>query len=109
MRSIQVQFVCQVDSTSNHTYLKNHRKHSTLNNAHNYSAVHRRHNRNELNEYMSLKSKNSRTAFNSDYNLQRDYIAATVGKEVQLDCKIKNLVNDDDKVNFCLYRFIIHI
>lgn len=41
---------------------------------------------------------NSRTAFNSDYNLQRDYIATTVGKEIQLDCKIRNLIKDDGKI-----------
>jgi hypothetical protein len=54
--------------------------------------------RKNRNDHTILRNKNSRTAFNSDYNLQRDYIAATVGKEVQLDCKIKNLVNEDDKV-----------
>ena len=31
-------------------------------------------------------------------NLQRDYLATTVGKDVQIDCKMKNLSNEDDKV-----------
>lgn len=31
-------------------------------------------------------------------SVQRDYMAAVVGKDVQLDCRMKNLANDDDKV-----------
>lgn len=62
---------------------------------------HRRKHRNksdELSKETSLKIEKSRTAFNSDYNLQRDYIATTIGKDIQLDCKIINLVNDDGKI-----------
>jgi hypothetical protein len=33
-----------------------------------------------------------------EYTLQRDYVATTVGKEVQLECKMKDLLNEDDKV-----------
>jgi hypothetical protein len=54
-------------------------------------------NRNLNNENNNNSSK-KRTIINGDYNLQRDYIAATVGKDVQLDCKMKNLVNEDDKI-----------
>ena len=32
------------------------------------------------------------------YNLQRDYVATNVGKEVQLDCKMKDLISEDDKI-----------
>ncbi|CAF0856230.1 unnamed protein product [Brachionus calyciflorus] len=34
----------------------------------------------------------------SESNLQRDYIAATLGKDVQLDCKMSGLVGDDEKI-----------
>lgn len=55
-------------------------------------------NRNLNNENNNNNSSKKRTIINGDYNLQRDYIAATVGKDVQLDCKMKNLVNEDDKI-----------
>jgi hypothetical protein len=35
---------------------------------------------------------------NSVNSLQRDYLATTVGKDVQIDCKMKNLNSDDDKI-----------
>jgi hypothetical protein len=44
------------------------------------------------------KTRDSRIAFSSDTNLQRDYIATTVGKEIQLDCKIKDLASDGGKI-----------
>lgn len=35
---------------------------------------------------------------NETNSVQRDYMAAVIGKDVQLDCRMKNLANDDDKV-----------
>lgn len=37
---------------------------------------------------------------NDSSSVQRDYMAAVIGKDVQLDCRMKNLANDDDKVVF---------
>ncbi len=54
--------------------------------------------RSNFHEKLNLKAQESRIAFNSDNNLQRDYIATTVGKDIQLDCKIRDVVNDDGKV-----------
>ena len=58
----------------------------------------RAHHRRNHREHQSLKLQDSRTAFNTDYNLQRDYIATTLGKEIQLDCKIRHLATDDGKI-----------
>lgn len=60
----------------------------------------------DINRHRAIKNEqksNKRTVvagngINGDYNLQRDYVATTVGKEVQLDCKMKDLLNDDDKI-----------
>lgn len=42
-------------------------------------------------------SSNSNQA-NDSNSVQRDYMAAVIGKDVQLDCRMKNLAGDDDKV-----------
>lgn len=57
---------------------------------------HHRHHHNQRS--FNNETAKKRTAISIDYNLQRDYIAATVGKDVQLDCKMKNLANEDDKI-----------
>lgn len=65
---------------------------------HTLQKEHHRHHHRSFNDDTKQNSSKKRTILNGDYNLQRDYIAATVGKDIQLDCKMKNLANDDDKI-----------
>jgi hypothetical protein len=45
------------------------------------------------------QSANSNNNNNNNLNsLQRDYLATTVGKDVQIDCKMKNVNADDEKI-----------
>lgn len=61
-------------------------------------------------------SSNSNQA-NDSNSVQRDYMAAVIGKDVQLDCRMKNLASDDDNkvinlINFkefIFFKFIIFI
>ena len=54
-----------------------------------------------------FESSVKRTAgLHPNYNLQRDYIATTIGKDIQLDCKMNNLANDDDKVIKTIILFL---
>jgi len=43
-------------------------------------------------------ASNSSESAASSGSVQRDYMAAVIGKDVQLDCRMKNLANDDDKI-----------
>ena len=52
----------------------------------------------------TVTSNNNNNNINNEYNLQREYVSAIIGKDVQLDCKMKNLAHDDDKVNY-LYSY----
>jgi len=75
---------------------------SSHNRHHNQRMIHHYDNRKEIRSSNQVingsSSSKKRTIISGDYNLQRDYIAATVGKDVQLDCKMKDLANDDDKI-----------
>jgi len=46
----------------------------------------------------AVASSNSSESASSSGSVQRDYMAAVIGKDVQLDCRMKNLANDDDKI-----------
>jgi hypothetical protein len=40
---------------------------------------------------------------------QKDYISSIVGKDVQLDCKLDNLADDNDKVNSSETKVLINL
>lgn len=52
-----------------------------------------------LNKKRTIASIDTSSPKTDSSNSQRDYIAAIIGKDVQLDCKMKHLVNEDDKVH----------
>ena len=84
----------------------------TKHNEHNRSHHKHRNNRHSKLKHSKLKKQlssntNSETSINSGQNnensnsfnnLQRDYLSTTIGKDVQIDCKMKNLNSDDDKI-----------
>jgi len=52
--------------------------------------------------------RNTNNLANNKPDAKRDYVSAIVGKDVQLDCKISELVHDDDKVRyFKCYRLCL--
>lgn len=58
---------------------------------------HHRHSNNHVN-FRGSHFKRNTNLLKPD--TKRDYVSAIVGKDVQLDCKITELVHDDDKVKF---------
>jgi hypothetical protein len=58
---------------------------------------HHRHSNNYVNSRGSHFKRNTNLL---KPDMKRDYVSAIVGKDVQLDCKITELVHDDDKVKF---------
>jgi hypothetical protein len=58
---------------------------------------HHQHQNHHAHHYSS-KSDTSGGNTSANNAIQRDYMAAVIGKDVQLDCKMKNLANDDDKI-----------
>lgn len=66
----------------------------TINNTNLHSHSHRRH----QHQRKLVRTINHLTTVKIENSPQRDYIVTTVGKDVQLDCKMKNLSKDDDKV-----------
>lgn len=87
------------DSThsNNHTNNRNHHHQKHSNSVHNKRTISNnkllQHHHNHHQAHQNLISNE-----NGGYNLPRDYISATVGKDVQLDCKMKNLASDDEKI-----------
>lgn len=74
----------------------NNRKRTIFSNYHNNNNHHEH--ENLYNNENNKKNVNNSSLNMNNNNIQRDYIAAVIGKEVQLDCKMKNLINDDDKI-----------
>ena len=63
------------------------------------SKTKRRHHRHSS-HFSRRDSHRKRTANLIKADIKRDYVSAIVGKDVQLDCKIIDMVHDDDKVVF---------
>jgi hypothetical protein len=77
-----------------------------MKNIHHHNHHHNSNSSSHKPKHQKLKKQlltNGAAAANSDQvntvnSLQRDYLATTVGKDVQIDCKMKNLNSDDDKI-----------
>lgn len=109
-----------LDSSSPHILHHNHHSHRHLRRPYRSHYFHHYHHYNDETDdevkrgdrkrtvtTTSIVFDASTTASNSYANnssgsseaiVQRDYMAAVIGKDVQLDCRMKNLAHDDDKI-----------
>jgi hypothetical protein len=80
-----------MDHQHNHNH-KRHRHHNQLHRHHveDFSVSGTRN--------KASSHKRTVTSPSDEGNLNRDYMASVIGKEVQLDCKMKSTVGDDDKI-----------
>jgi hypothetical protein len=80
---------------AHHNTHHNHNKHHNNHQHHNAKLKHYKLKKQLPNSSNVNQNKNE---LNSLDNLQRDYISTTIGRDVQIDCKMKRLNNDDDKI-----------
>jgi hypothetical protein len=73
---------------------------------HNQHRVHHRRSHHQLEEIKSKPRKSNKlrnlieneNALINENDLQRDYVSTTIGKDIQIDCKMKDVQNEDEKI-----------